>query len=436
MLRYYYDIRYKNSLVLVLALLFFCPEVIAQTSFNGILINNVDSSIVPYAAIHLKETDMSVLTGDKGAFNFSLPDGLKRLTLTITAIGCKKTIEYKRTFSDTEKIYIELIPGSLKEFTVVGMSPREIVEKAIDAISDNYMADDYYSFSLFRQYQRVNNVFTNLAEGQLVVKFKLSGSKNKIIGREAYAVTDLRRSAYIPSPDNLYESSLPMLMEENPIYHLAESSLTPGNFSSYTFSFDTADNVNDYVIDYVCKDFSTESHGVVNYSSYNFKGESWETGRLVIDKTSYAIKKIQRKSFRYPEYLYPKLNNLVQPERIYYVEFIKGEMVADYVPFQGKWYLKQIVHQYTNEFFRGGSRKHEYVVTDCFEWYADAISQELPDFNQKFYPGMENGRYYYDGSHWTKNTHPFYFFDNDLIYRDLGRNGPLDDQYYSEGKRR
>ena len=223
MLSIFCEIRYKKIL-LILPLIFYWPVVFAQDNFKGILINKIDSSAMPYSSISVLETGKNVLT------------------FSVSAIGYKATLRYKRTFSDPEKVYIDMLPNSLSGVTVTAQTARDVAEKAIAAIPDNYMDSDYYSFSLYRQYQDVNNVFRNLIEAQVVVEFKMSESKTKLFSKEKYAMVELRRSTLIPPPDNLFSDDLAYHMTENPVYHLASSSLDPHKFSSYTFSFDTAES--------------------------------------------------------------------------------------------------------------------------------------------------------------------------------------------------
>ena len=79
------------------------------------------------------------------------------------------------------------------------------------------------------------------------------------------------------------------LLNTNPIYILSVSSLNPNAFSYYKFNFDTLNKSDDYVIKYKCINFSSEDHGVTNYRSINWIGESWEEGTFIIDSKSFAV---------------------------------------------------------------------------------------------------------------------------------------------------
>lgn len=426
--------RYNKIIILFFILVIaFCHRIFAQDIFKGLLINKVDSSAIAFAGIHVQETDKDIMTDEKGAFTFPVSPDVKKITFTISVIGNKTTLVYKRTFHDVEKIYLDVAPEALTEVTIEGVPPEDIVRKAVAAIQDNYMDTSYFSYSHYRQYQHVNNGFANLIEVQPVVMFRLSDTKHGINAEEGFAVTELRRTHFSPNPGNIYETNIANLMAYNPIYHLSASSLDPHKFDSYKFSFDTARS-DDYVINYYCTDFSSEGHGIDDYSYDEFRGESWEMGKFIIEKGTFAIKEIQRTSYRYPGYHYPKYNNLLQPDRKYFVEFIAGKLIADYFLFNGKWYLKKLLHQYTND-FQNVFNAQKFTITENFEWYSDTVSKYTsPALFNSFYSRMKNGRYIYNRSKWDDVNFPFYFYKKEAVYKDLERKGPMDIQFENEGQ--
>lgn len=84
----------------------------------------------------------------------------------------------------------------------------------------------------------------------------------------------------------------------------------------------------------------------------NFRGESWEKGTITIEKESFTITKIEKNSYRNKEYNYLKNNNYVLSERKFTAEFVSGNLVAEYVSINGKYYLNKLLHQFTNDFLR------------------------------------------------------------------------------------
>jgi hypothetical protein len=436
---------YKTHLIIISRLLLagiamlLSNAAIAQNIFKGVLINKTDSSAIAYAAIYLQETNNSILTNDTGGFQFTIPKNIKEITLHIYAIGIKTNLTYKTPFDKTERIYLDKTSNQLSEVAVKGLSAEEVVRMAVASIPLNYVDSSYFDYSFYRRYQKLNGRYVNLFEAYPVVMFRLSKNKHKIRSQEAFAVNELRRSAYHADIMNALEDNPVDLLMLNPVYHLDSSSLNPVKFMSYRFSFDTTNKSNDYVIGYFCNDFSTDKHGIGDYDLRDMKGEEWETGELVIDRASFAIKKISRKSRRHQDYHYiyfPPQNNLtVYDHHKYFFEFIDGDMQVVYKQHNGKWYLQEMHRQYSNEFYLPVFGTKEFTITDFFEWYSDSTSRyTTKEYLDKFYQKMATAIHEYDTAFWKNERFPFHYADKQTLYRDLLGDGPVERQFYDETK--
>ena len=67
-----------------------------------------------------------------------------------------------------------------------------------------------------------------------------------------------------------------------------------------------------YIINYSCKKFTNENHGISNYHSAKLDKEGFETGKFVIDKNTFAFIEIERNAFRNTNYNYPLNNNFFE----------------------------------------------------------------------------------------------------------------------------
>jgi hypothetical protein len=405
-------------------------------NFNGILLNKSDTSALAFANIKLKETGKYATTNDKGEFSFVIPAKVAELNFDISFVGCNTTTKIVLTKNKLNKIYLECLPLTLKDVVIIGLTAKDIVKKAVASIPSNYFDSSYAAQSFYRQYQTVNNNFRNLIETQSVLLFNLSVSKKEITSKEALAIEQLRRSNYYKIEDFL-ESNFPDFLSQNPIYHLTNSSLNPSALNFYLFSFESASTASDYVINYTCDNFSSESHGIDNYTTAGIDGEARESGKLTIDKESFAFKKIERTALRNKGYNYPKYNNFVLPAKKFTQEFVEGNLVAEYMEVNNKWYLKTLFHSYTNEFFRTQTYEKAYVITECFELYsANATRQISIDLIDKFYlnPALTSIKYTYDKNQWQKKFPSFNYFNKETIYKDLEKKIPLEQQFDANGK--
>ncbi len=412
----------------------------AQTRFKGVLYNAADSLVIPFAAVSVSELGLSMLTGEHGEFSFMVPKGTPQLTLNVFAIGCKKTIVYTLPDNKLKKIYLNVDQHALSEFALRGMSAEEVVVKAIASIPANYADTSYFDHSFYRRYQRVNNRYTNLMEASPVVMFKLSGGRHGLNSKEAFAVSKVRRSNYHPNITNAVEDNPMDLLVQNPIYHLHESALDPGRFSGYRFKFDTSNKTKDYVINYICLSYSTDHHGIQgDFVLLDLNGEAWDSGTVVIDRDSYAIKKFYRVSHRYFDYKYkyfPPQNNKVRYNgRYYFFEFTGGDLEAEYQQRNGKWYLAKMARKYTNQFYVPLFETLEFENTDYFEWYSDTVTRyTTAEYVDKFHPIMATAARDYNATDWLVEKFPFHYAKSADVFSDLEKDGPVLKQFYNESK--
>lgn len=409
----------------------------AQVSFNGILISKYDSLPMAFANIKLTEADKYTATNEKGEFAFSIPGRLELLHLEISSIGCHTTIAHKPKYGAAEKIYVDQTPVAAKEVEVRGYTAKSIVKKAVEQIPQNYPDTSYIDYSFYREYQKVNGRFKNLIEAQSAIAFNLSKENGKLVSKEAFITSALRRSNFKYDITDFSGDGYMELLHQNPVFYLMDGSLNPKAFDDYVFSFDTLMLPDAYVIDYVCRDYTSDKHGVENYTFLDFAGESREYGKLTIDRETFAVISIERTAVRNKRYNYPKNNNFLLPSRAYTGEFIAGYLLAEYYPLNGKWYPKRLLHTYTNEYFRTETYAKEYTTTSVFEWYSGSVKRSIPkEMLDRFYftPGLYSSTYVYDRSKWEKELPDFYFYKKENVLKDLERKMPLEQQFTEEGK--
>jgi hypothetical protein len=409
----------------------------AQKQFNGRLISKTDSSVVAFANVRMTLYGINTKTDQHGNFTFPISDSTTIISLEIKSGGVFSRVNHIITGPKPEMIYIDLQSTELDPVDIKGYSAKEVVAKALIGIPENYIDSSYFSHSFYRQYQKINDKFENLSEANVFVLFALESGKNFITSSEVFAIQQMRRSNWINPIHNQKENGLPEFMKCNPVYHLDRIFIHPKELNLYTYTFDTATNSTCYVINYVNYNFSTEDHGIENFDDANFKGEAVETGKLIVDRETFAFISIERKAVRNKKYDYPRHNNFVWPALKYTEEFKDGSLKAVYEKIGNKWFLKKLFRMYTNEFFKTQVYTLDYIITECFEWHQDSISRSLPkNCPDVFYsePRLETEPYVYDASWWERPFPEFYFFDQKKVHADLERKTPLANQFPLNGK--
>lgn len=412
-----------------------------QNNLKCILLDSKDSTVIQFAVVKLSEISRNTLTNHIGEFSFQLPDNLKELHFEISALGIRDTIMFNPKYNGIEKIYANKTHFNFKAVSVVGLSAKEIVLKAISLIPVNYTDSSFASFSFFRHYEKVNGKFKNLIEAQAVVMFKVSTSKDMFTTKNAFAIQQMRRSNFSFAITDLKygRDGFSTLLEQEPVYNLASSSLAPVALYDYSMHFDTINKSDDYIINYTCDAFSSDNHGIDNIAEARMLGECRESGTIVIDRNSFAFKKIERNAFRNKGFLYPKNNNWLRPSLNYYMNFIDGKLISEYIQVEGKWFLKRICREYTHEYYKGGSNSKEFTITEINEWYADSVTHFITaDLIGKFYSTVDlpSCSYSYNKNRWSQEAHPFYFFNKQDVYTDIEKKTAIDieQQFLSNGK--
>jgi hypothetical protein len=422
----------KAGFLLVVAFFFFSfrPSVChSQIPVRCILINKSDSTLIRNALVHIIEVDKQIVTNQNGEFEFTRSSGTQMVTMAITAIGIKDRISYKLTFENPEKVYVDVKATSLDDVTFQYLSPHDIVEKAVKLIPQNNVNKSYFGYSRYRQYQKQNGRFQNLFEANPIVMFQVSNARKYLSAHESFATRSNRQSQFRSSKVSDDKIHIGELLKENPIYHLDGSSLFPSKLSTYFFEFDSTSEDDEYRINYR-SNYSSEIHGWENYHLLDYHGESYEVGKIVIDKSTFAFKSINRRSFRYPDYHYPKNNNFLHPNLKFYAEFVDANLNISFTKSEQGWYLKDINHMYTMEYYDTYAQKKTYVISDIYELTFDSISRKVDYvYVKNFFPKLLNNGAY-DVMADDELNFPYYFFPKKVVWDDLRQDGQVGNDFF------
>lgn len=390
----------------------------AQRQVKAVLLNRADKSPMPYAWVKIDNGAEVQLTDSLGRFSFKVNDSTKQVQLEIADIGCHVTILYILTKDKIEKVLVEKQAFSIKTIDITGLSATKVVEKAIAEIPNNYAAKSYFTNSFFRQYHKENGKFVKLIEVQGINMFKLETPRKQIKCQDAVAIVQMRR-AYdyevnrLPHLDHFFD-----LLIENPVYHPVGTVLNPRALSFFKFRFDTtAKSADDYVVLYESKDYN----------------QAWlSTGKITIDKATYAIKKVVNTNEKNINGDYRGVLS-----ETYGTDFISGSSVIEYQQIGGRWYLKTMLREYTNKIFYRVTGITSSNITECFEWYADSTVTDTVNakYADKFISDVNlyECKYKYDSTAWQKQLPPFVYFTKDEVYQSMNRKETVDEQFIKTG---
>jgi len=408
----------------------------AQQWTRFVIANALDSGIIAGARVALLPGGSSFVADTEGRLLLPLPKREGELKLAISGIGVRDTVKIRPTVSGLNWLLVRVGEQRLNDFVLHSLSAEDVVRKAVSMIPDNYAKSPYFCYSSYRQYQRLDSTYTNLVEARSVVMMNITERKGRLERVEAYANLKARRSYFAREPWNAYDFNATDIMSQDPIYHLDENSLAPNRFYHYKFKFDTTlGSDTNFVVHYFSPDYTSEKHGVGN-SGNPFPGESWEKGNIVIDRNTFAIRKFTRMAWRHDAYHYPRYNNFVLPDKLYYVEFDRAMFLAEYVQMGERWYPSRLLYNFIDDCYGSGRAITPNVHFSCFyEWQADSFSRYTgEEYASRFYKEMYMWPEQYDPSEWQINRHPYSLTDSALLFNDLRKRGELEVQFRTNVK--
>ncbi|MBC8047166.1 MAG: hypothetical protein H7Y00_10250 [Fimbriimonadaceae bacterium] len=389
----------------------------AQNIFQGILLTENDSTALPYAVIKLTATGEMQITDEFGVFTLTTTKDISILELEIAVLNYHGVIQYERTHSVPENIYIPVGSIFLNNVEINGYSAEQVIQKAVEQIPFLYPDSAYVANGFYRQIHKENKKFVRLIEVQSNVLFNMSNIRNKLTSEETVSIQSMRRSFNYEENGGTHLNHFFEVLHEDPVYHLAGNFLHPNAMYLYTFTFDTA---------------ATNGTYIIHFRSTRADPEKIITGTITIDEFHFAIMDIEIFTIEKPHTLYK--NNFTIDKR-FTVEHVDGYFHFTYAPINDVWYLQKIQKEYTHDYIRTQIYEKAYVVTESFEWYFDA----LPDNTYALTGFSDIGNLYlcnyiYDPDKWNDPLPPYKFFKQEDVYHDLSTEWPVTYQFEYAGK--
>jgi hypothetical protein len=379
-------LRILNTLLF----LFLFGSVRSQVEVTIILQKQSDSTAISFAALSSSVTGKTSITDNDGSIVLTYTSLPVNDTLTVSMLGFHGKVPVHIS-TNRKVVFINAASASLAPVVVSGFTPLSVIREAIRRIPDNYADSSFFCHSFMRQYQNINGKYRNLIESRPVVAFNISGDQAGLTSLESFYMKALRRTDIRCDIKDLCTWSLSDVLAQDPVYHRNSGALTTVALDRYYFTFEEERDSSTYRIFYSCP-VSYENHGLHNFTPTAFAGESRESGIIEIDKTSFAIKRYQRRAIRNKGYNYPKANNFVRPSLQYTIEFVDAELIVEYKKTAERWAASSIYHRYTNEFFRTQSYEKQFTITDYAFWVAEEFSKEVPSETiEKFYFDIDPG---------------------------------------------
>jgi hypothetical protein len=336
-----------------------CPYITAQKTayIAGRLLEERTQNPIVFASIRITDRALGVISNEDGSFRIPLRYKEYGDVIEISSMGfLTKKIPINTFLLDTlNTVFLEPAPMALEEAIVFGetkrrnvLKPKEIVQKAIDAILDNYPTTPFTKVGYYRDYQMENGDYINLNEAIIEVfdqGFKaMDSSTTKAVLYEYKENMDFRRDSLAVLPYN-YEKRTKIIDKgylssyggNEFVILKVHNAIRNYTVNSYSFvhRFDS-DLLNEHEF-WKKRDAYTAGKDVYHIGFEKILPNYNAYGELYISKDNYSIYKMT-----YAVYDTSKLGNFEKPDYARNEKDLMLEVVTEYNSQGDKMFLNFI----------------------------------------------------------------------------------------------
>jgi len=351
----------------------FCQEFY---SIKGTVSNNTTDAILPFAQISVSNSTIGVASNTDGYFEINIPRKHLDDSLVVYYLGYESFKgKISEMLNDQNSIRLKPVILSLSEIEIIGLTPQEVIRRAVTNIPDNYCSGPLILTAFIRVQKMINNKLVEFAEAVV---------NDEKDGYYLYKQKSL--------PEKYRKSNLPELVKARVISDtVLVNSLDEVGKNAYCLScYFTRDIVEFYpktVFDekeFKYYDFHMEElTGQQGKKIYHIRfdqndkiRESLWQGEIFIDAGEFAVEKVilkpslkdfdhyDRKTKYLRTYTLRNMPGWIQ-------EMPLGQTEVTYSTRNGKWFLNTIRNEYWMTYNHPGTGqmlkygyKDEVVVTD------------------------------------------------------------------------
>jgi len=144
---------------------YFLKDSVKYESFSGRVLDKSTNKPVIFADIHLKESNVGVVTNSDGDFLIKVPSDMVNQKLAINHIGYKNAeVDLSQLNKSLNIIYLEAVIFPIEEVKIRKNDPEDLLRAAIRNKSINYSNDPVMMTSFYRETIKQNKNYVAVAE--------------------------------------------------------------------------------------------------------------------------------------------------------------------------------------------------------------------------------------------------------------------------------
>lgn len=251
--------EFKNFSILLLILIFSINTAFSGTiifdfiqfqnesfiTVKGKVLDKKNKKPIVFATVSAVGTNVGTVTNTEGEFSINIEKGLNIKQLSFKYIGYKnKYVKLKSLASDENVVYLNPTSVSIEEVVVRPENPRELIEKVLKKISDNYSNSPEKMMAFYRETIKKRRKYVSISEAVVEV---YKSEYNKTKANDLVKLYKGRKSANVKSQDTIImklrggpNSALLLDIAKNPDILFYKTDL-----NSYNFEIDEIASIND-----------------------------------------------------------------------------------------------------------------------------------------------------------------------------------------------
>lgn len=301
---------------------------------------------LPFVTISLKKALIGIVTNEEGKFDLYIPGDLLEDTLVVNYLGYKSDQTAISNINSPLTVTLDQAVVELQEIEIRSLAPEVYIRMAMRKVRENYSDSAFETEAYYREKVLENLCLVKCDEGimktycekftdtlrvvnQLLLFRRAEHPEKVSFMSRLYEHKDQKPA----KPDTL--SSIKVinlfggpaeLLKNNDLRDMKQTCLDTAKFKSYVYSFARSSTYN------------TAELLVIDYKTKGKVDHVRESGRIYIDKASFAIVKLETKG------------DLILPFLIKPVFFLlslgiknpKYKLTTEFQQARGKWYPKSV----------------------------------------------------------------------------------------------
>lgn len=407
----------------------------SDLTITGIVVNKENKEPLPFATVGVLGSPHGTVSNPEGQFSFFLPNKYVDDTLTISYVGFEsfrmpiKEIIRKDNLVVSLKESITLLDEV--EVNSEQLTATQIMERALEKLTDNYSADPFITSGFFRDIREQNNETVYLAEAAVDIQdpgYSVIGNKPKKFFLKGVRASDTRINKLLAKSLLNAGNSLTVNLEHNFWLNRLKHELPRSEFIIANIL-----NKDDRIL------YSIETHKTAAISPLADHHQDMKfnlTHRYLVDAETFAIYKVEH--IEKPiEGKYIGIEPPYEGDTLFYSK--KGwNQVIEFEEYQGKMYLKY--HDVTYAFDIVNERNHQiyldmkyqfiFIVTDIVNEKNAKPNGEKMHKNKPLSIQAKS----YNEEFWTNPANAKLVPLTRKQIKDLQKERPLEDQFRTKHK--